>query len=83
LQEQHTLSAPVGTPDFWLIRLIERRLVTDVNGNGTVNIKDLFIISKAFGSKLDEPRWNPHADTDGDKIINIIDMYARDFGKTA
>ena len=72
-------------PDFWLIRLGERRLVTDIDGDGTVNIKDLFIVSKAFGSKLGEPRWNPDADTDGNKIINIIDMYqvARDFGKTA
>jgi len=72
-------------PDFWLIRLGERRLVTDIDGDGTVNIKDLFMVSKAFGSKLGEPRWNPDADTDGNKIINIIDMYqvARDFGKTA
>ncbi|MDH5375170.1 MAG: type I restriction-modification system subunit M N-terminal domain-containing protein [Candidatus Bathyarchaeota archaeon] len=56
----------------------------DVNGDDLVNIKDLFQVSRAFGSRPGDVRWNPYADIEGDGMINIIDLYqvARDFGKT-
>lgn len=59
-------------------------LFTDVNRNGKVDIGDLFIIAKAFGSQPDDPKWNPKADLNGDDSINIVDLYrvAKDFGKT-
>jgi hypothetical protein len=58
-------------------------LLTDIDRNGEVNIKDLFVVAKAFGSKLGDANWNVKADVDGDNLVNIVDVYrvARDFGK--
>ncbi len=59
-------------------------LSTDVNDDGKVNIIDITIVAKAFGSKQGEPMWNEVADLDKNKIVNIqdISMVAKDFGKT-
>jgi hypothetical protein len=68
-------------------------LLTDLNKDGTVNIVDLYIVAKAFGSHgPDTPNpgdppsenWNETADLNKDKWVNIIDLatVARDFGKT-
>jgi len=56
----------------------------DVNGDDIITIKDLFQVSRAFGSKPGDVRWNPYADIENDGLINIIDLYqvARNFGKT-
>lgn len=65
----------------------------DINGDGIVNIRDLFIVAKAFGSHgpdLPNPgdppseNWNPIADLDGNGVISIRDLFtvAKDFGKT-
>jgi hypothetical protein len=61
---------------FWLF--------TDIDRDGNVNIQDLFIIAKAYGSKLGDTSWNSQADLNGDDQVNITDMYkvARDYGKT-
>ena len=60
---------------FWLF--------TDIDRNGVVNVQDLFVIAKAYGSKLGDPRWNPKADLNSDDQVNIGDVYkvARDYGK--
>jgi hypothetical protein len=74
------------------ISVIEARiptLITDLNRDGVVNIVDIRIVARAFGSKLDihfpDPRWNPIADMNHDGIVNIIDIsiVAKDFGKKA
>jgi len=59
-------------------------LVGDVNKDAVVNIKDLALFGKAFGSYPGHPRWNPAADIDGNGIINIVDgtIIAKNFGKT-
>ena len=66
----------VGEPPF---------LPTDVNKDGVVNIQDIFIIAKAFGTEEGDENYNPIADLDGNKEINIKDLFqvAKDFGKTA
>jgi hypothetical protein len=58
--------------------------VTDLNRNGQVNILDIFIITKAYGSKPGDENWNTIADLNKDNIINILDVFAVawDFGKT-
>ena len=59
-------------------------LETDLNKDGTVNIQDLFIVAKAFGTKEGDPNYNSIADVDNNKEVNIADLYevAKDYGKT-
>jgi len=59
--------------------------VADVNRDGKVDIVDLYIVAKAFGSKTGEPRYRFEADVNRDGQVNISDLYAvaRDFGKKA
>jgi len=66
-----------------LANLAQARAPTDLNKDGIVNIIDIAIVSKAYGSKPGDPRWNETADLDKNGIINIVDlaMVAKDFGK--
>ncbi len=59
-------------------------LTTDINDDGAVNILDITIVAKAFGSGQGEPTYNEAADLDRNGQVNIIDisMVAKDFGKT-
>jgi hypothetical protein len=36
-----------------------------LNGDGKVNIQDVAIAAKAYGSKPRDPQWNIEADIDG------------------
>jgi hypothetical protein len=56
-----------------------QNLLGDINGDGTVNIIDVAIVARAFGSKRGD-----ETDLNNDGIINIIDisLVAREFGKT-
>lgn len=58
-------------------------LYTDGNRDGTVNIVDVSIIAKAFGSKAGDLRFRQFADINGDYKVNIIDIsaVAKDLGK--
>jgi hypothetical protein len=47
---------------------------TDINKDGIVDIIDVTIVAKFFGSKLGDPEWNPIADLDKNGCINIIDI---------
>jgi hypothetical protein len=60
-------------------------ILGDINGDAVVNVLDLSIVAKAFGSKEGEQRWNPEADLNGDGSVNILDLsqVARQFGKRA
>jgi hypothetical protein len=48
-----------------------------------VDILDIGIFGKAYGSYPGHPRWNSLADVVRDKVINILDVVtiARNFGK--
>jgi hypothetical protein len=48
----------------------------DINGDGKVNLQDLFILAKAYGSKPSAPNWNPKADIDGNGIVGLSDLVA-------
>jgi hypothetical protein len=58
-------------------------LLTDIDRNGKVDILDIAIAAKAYGSYPGHLRWNPKADLDGNNKIDIIDIakVARDYGK--
>ena len=56
----------------------------DVTRDGKVNIKDIGIIGKAFGSRPGDPNWLPIADVYEDGKINIKDIgvVAKHFGES-
>jgi hypothetical protein len=66
------------------VSIYEIMAPTDLNQDGTVNILDISIVAKAFGSKPGDPNWNETADLNKDELVNILDisLVARDFGKT-
>jgi hypothetical protein len=55
-----------------------------LNGDGRVDIVDVSIVAKAFGSKPGGVGWDSRADVNGDGIVNIMDIsiVAKDYGKT-
>jgi uncharacterized protein YfaS (alpha-2-macroglobulin family) len=55
--------------------LLKRKTVSaDINEDGRVNIIDLTLVAKAFGSHLGDLRWDSRCDLDGNNVINIIDI---------
>lgn len=54
----------------------------DINADGKIDILDIAIVAKAFGSKLGEINWNEKADIDKNGVINILDisLVAKQFG---
>jgi hypothetical protein len=57
--------------------------MTDMNKDRVVNIIDISIVSKAYGSKPSDPIWNAVADLDKNGTVNIVDIsiVAKDYGK--
>jgi len=56
----------------------------DINHDGQVNMIDLNIISKAYGSSHGHPSWDRRADLNEDAVIGMNDMNiaSANFGKT-
>jgi pimeloyl-ACP methyl ester carboxylesterase len=56
----------------------------DLDGNFAVQLVDLVILAKAYGSKPGEPNWNPNADLDDNGIVGLTDLVAlaKNYGKT-
>jgi hypothetical protein len=46
----------------------------DVNWNGIVDIYDLAMVGKAYGSKPGDLNWNPDCDFNDDGVIDILDV---------
>jgi parallel beta-helix repeat protein len=49
-------------------------LIGDVNRDGKVDIKDLVLLIKAFGTYPGKPKWNPNADLNTDGKVDIKDL---------
>lgn len=47
----------------------------DIDGDGEVNIFDVFVIAECWGSQAGDPLYHPAADLDGDGAINIFDVF--------
>jgi len=56
----------------------------DLNRDMIVDMKDVSIAARAFGSYPNYPRWNPIADLNGDYKVDMRDIYLviKNFGKT-
>jgi hypothetical protein len=55
----------------------------DINNDGTVNLNDLVLLARAYGSKPGDSNWNPPADLDGDGKVSLVDLVilARNYGR--
>jgi len=62
---------------------VKIKMLGDINGDGVINIYDLRIVAKAYGTKIGDPRWNEDADLYKDGRINIYDLVCigRNYGK--
>jgi hypothetical protein len=50
------------------------RIPGDVNGDGKVDLADLVLFAKAYGSKPGDPNWNPAADFLGHGKVDLADL---------
>jgi uncharacterized protein (DUF2141 family) len=55
----------------------------DVNGDFKVDMTDVALVARAFGSTPASSNWNPNADINGDGVVNMKDiaLVARHFGQ--
>jgi hypothetical protein len=49
-------------------------LTGDLNHDGKIDIKDISIVAKAYGSDPTKPNWNPIADLNHDGKVDIKDV---------
>ena len=67
-----------------VLGFVPKYFTGDFNEDGNVNILDITIVARAFGSYLGHPMWNPIADVaEPYDIINIVDItkVAKEYGK--
>jgi hypothetical protein len=70
----HTILAVFGLP----------RNEGDINGDGKVDVKDVYTVAKAYGSYPSHPYWNSLCDINHDSKVDLKDYYivCKDYGKT-
>ncbi|MGD0160757.1 MAG: PKD domain-containing protein, partial [Candidatus Bathyarchaeia archaeon] len=58
-------------------------IMGDVNGDFKVDMKDIALVARAFGSKPGSSNWNPNADVNSDGKIDMKDiaLVGRNFGQ--
>jgi len=66
--------------DFWYW---SNPLLGDLNFDKTVDLKDIALAARSFGSYPEHPRWNPRCDINNDNKIDLKDIgtVAKNFGK--
>ncbi|NIP67293.1 hypothetical protein GWN63_04575, partial [Candidatus Bathyarchaeota archaeon] len=52
------------------------RLLGDINGDNTVDLKDVYAVSLAFGSYPGHPEWDPLVDLNQDYVVDLKDVFA-------
>ena len=62
---------------------VKVRIRGDIDGNGVVNMLDLWLVSRHFGFGSKDEGWNPDADLNLDGWVDMLDMYLTtvNFGK--
>jgi len=70
--------------DGWIIVA----MIGDIAGadglpDGKVDVKDIFTAAKAYGTKPNDPKWNPNADINNDKKVDVKDIFtiAKHYGE--
>jgi len=55
----------------------------DVNGDGKIDLKDVYRVAKAYGSFPGHPRWDPACDFNKDNKVDLKDYYpvCKNYGK--
>jgi subtilisin family serine protease len=63
---------------------VKVKMIGDINGDGTIDILDLNIVGKAYGSSKGDPRYDPEVDLNKDGHVGMKDIavIARNYGKT-
>jgi hypothetical protein len=63
---------------------LEMILGGDINNDGVVNLNDLVLLARAYGSKPGDSNWNPPADLNGDGKVSLADLVilARSYGRS-
>jgi hypothetical protein len=71
------------TDNIYTDGFVKVRFLGDINGDGKVDMMDIYIVTKAFGSYPGHPRWHPDADVDQNNLIDMRDTWltAKNFGK--
>jgi len=54
--------------------MVGRALVSDVDGNCTVDVLDVQAVAGRWQARLDEPGYAPLYDVNDDGVINIVDI---------
>ena len=51
--------------------------------DGKVDVKDIFTAAKAYGTKPNDPKWNPNADINDDNKVDVKDIFtiAKHYGE--
>lgn len=64
--------------------VLKIRMSGDVRPDGEIDVRDIAIATKAFGSYPNHPRWNLYSDINQDGEIDVRDLalIAANFGKT-
>ena len=75
-----TVVLSILTLGIQLVRAGE--LMYDLNLDGKVDLKDVYLIGEAFGSIPGDSNWNPLTDVNGDGKIDLKDYFiiAKHFG---
>jgi PKD repeat protein len=47
----------------------------DVNGDGKIDLKDVYRVGKAYGSYPGHPKWDPACDFNKDNVVDLKDYY--------
>jgi hypothetical protein len=62
--------------DNTLATIVRVKMLGDVDDNGLVNVADVFMLAKAYGSGSGDPNWNEEADMNGDDLVDSVDLFA-------
>jgi hypothetical protein len=72
----------------YVARYVEKRVGGGVpgavNGDGKVDVSDLFDLSNSYGSDPSTPNWDPYCDFNKDNRVEALDLYifSKNYGKT-